>query len=167
MTQSLTGRTRSMRVPLPISRSGFGLGTSILTTDGAIPVEFLEPGDRVITQDRGAVRLARTIARSVPAADLVRVRPAALSPDTPARDLVLSARQKIVLTGWRAQAMFARPAVLVEIGRLVDGDYISRLTGDRPMQLIQLAFDDARHVIALAGGTLLAATPALPAPSRA
>lgn len=34
--------------------SGIGPGTMILTTDGEMPVEWLAPGDRVITRDHGA-----------------------------------------------------------------------------------------------------------------
>ncbi|HHS94811.1 MAG TPA: hypothetical protein ENK63_05690, partial [Rhodobacterales bacterium] len=57
MTQTRSGQARSLRVPLPLSRAGFGAGTPILTTEGALPVEYLSPGDRIITRDRGAVPL--------------------------------------------------------------------------------------------------------------
>jgi Hint domain len=167
MTQIETGGARSVRVTLPLSRSGFGLGTGILTTDGELPVEFLEPGDRIVTFDRGAIALSRVIVRSVPASALVRVRPAVLDAKGDGRDFLLSAQQKIVLRGWRAKAMFGKPAVLVAADRLVDGAHMARLTGSTPMRLFQLVFDDARHVVQVAGGTMLAASARLPVVTRA
>lgn len=41
----------------------FRLGTIILTLDGAIPIEFLSPGDRVIT--RAGARVLRAVTGSV------------------------------------------------------------------------------------------------------
>lgn len=34
--------------------SGFGPGTIVMTTDGEMPVEWLAPGDKMITRDHGA-----------------------------------------------------------------------------------------------------------------
>lgn len=167
MSQTETGRARSIRVALPLSRAGFGLGTGILTTEGELPVEFLEPGDRIITHDRGAVALSRVIVRAAPVHEFVRLRPAALHPEDAGRDILISARQQIVLRGWMAQAMFGRPAALVEAGRLIDGDHISRPAGNAPARLFQLVFDDGRHILTLAGGRLLAPSAAVPVPASA
>lgn len=168
MTQIETGHTRSFRVALPLSRSGFGLGAGILTTDGELPVEFLEPGDRIVTHDRGAVALSRLIVRMVPASAMIRVRPSVLVPEGGGgRDFYISADQMIVLRGWQARAMFGKPAALVKAARLVDGAHMARLAGTEPMRLFQLAFDDARHVIQVAGGTLLAASAKLPVVAHA
>jgi len=43
-----------MSIELTYSKlSGFGPGAMITTTDGELPVEWLEPGDCVLTRDRG------------------------------------------------------------------------------------------------------------------
>lgn len=166
MTQIKTGRARSFRVALPLSRSGFGLGTGILTTEGELPIEFLEPGDRIVTHDCGAIALSRLIVRAVPASAMIRVRPSVLHPEGEGRDFLVFAQQKIVLRGWRARAMFGKPAALVEAARLVDGAYMARLSGTEPMRLFQLAFDDAQHVIQVAGSTMFAASARLPVIAR-
>lgn len=158
MTQTETGGARSIRVSLPITRSGFGLGTGVLTTDGELPVEFLEPGDRIVTLDRGAVRLARVAVRMVPASATLRVRPLALDPARSAHSFVISTRQKILLRDWRARIIYGKRMALVEAARLVDGAYIIRMAGGAPTRLFQLVFDDGPHVLHLAGGTMLAAT---------
>ncbi len=129
-------------------------------------MEFLEPGDRIVTYDRGAVRLARVIQRIVAANTMVQVRPPVLDPAAGARDFLVSARQKILLTDWRAMALLGKRAGLVEAGRLVDGTYMTRLTGTAPTRLFQLVFDDARHALQLAGGTMLAASDRPPVSAR-
>ena len=75
MTRTTTGNTRATRVSPPLCHHGIGLGTGVLTADGELPVEFLEPGDRVVTYDKGLVRLDRTEVRLVPASDALRLRP--------------------------------------------------------------------------------------------
>ncbi|OIP88043.1 MAG: hypothetical protein AUK37_00100 [Rhodobacterales bacterium CG2_30_65_12] len=146
-----------------MNRSGFGLGTGILTTEGELPIEFLEPGDRIITHDCGAIALSRLIVRTVPACAMIRVRPAMLHTKGEGRDFFVLARQKIVLRGWQVRAMFGQPAALVAAARLVDGVHMARLSGTEPMRLFQLVFDDARHLLVVAGGTMLAASARLPA----
>ncbi|WP_460273319.1 hypothetical protein [Celeribacter sp. ULVN23_4] len=48
------GRNSSKRLDvrdiLPNHDKGLLLGTKVMTADGALPVEYLEPGDRVITR---------------------------------------------------------------------------------------------------------------------
>lgn len=154
MTPIHSGRTRAIRVALPLSRAGIGIGTDILTCDGILPIEYLVPGDRLITRDRGSVVLRGLSLREVPAHETVRVTPAALDPDTTARSFLLSARQTVLVSGWQARAMFAKPAALVEIGRLADGRFIRRGAGDGPTRLFQPVLDGGRHALPLAGGAL-------------
>ena len=44
--------------------NGLPCGTEVMTADGALPVEYLEPGDRVIT--RGGMRRLRAIDTPAP-----------------------------------------------------------------------------------------------------
>jgi hypothetical protein len=158
MSQIETGGARGIRVPLPVTRSGFGLGTGILTTDGELPVEFLESGDRIVTLDRGAVRLARVAVCIMPAHATLWVRPVALDPPQATNSFAVSARQKILLRDWRARIIYGKRMALVEAARLVDGAHFVRMAGNAPTRLYQLVFDDGPHVLHLAGGTMLAAT---------
>lgn len=163
MSQASPGHARSIRVPLSLCRSGLGPGTGVLTSDGELPVEFLEPGDRIITFDRGAVPLARIVTRIVPRAQVMRVRPSVLDPDGAGHDFLISAQNRLLLRDWRASALFGKHTALVEAGRLADGAHIARLGGEGTLRLFQLHFDDAQHLVQIAGGRFQAASARMPA----
>lgn len=163
MTRITAGTTRDPRVSPPPCRNGIGLGTGVFTSDGELPVEYLEPGDRIVTYDRGYVRLAGVDVRMVPASDALRLRPSVLDPDGNGRDVILSTRQQVLVRDWRARIMWNRPLALVEARRLVDGAHLARLSGSQPVRLFQLRFDDRQHLIEIAGGTILLASARMPA----
>lgn len=119
-------------------------GTLVLTGDGALPVDYLDPGDRVVTRDGGAVILRgmEITRRSVPAVTIAR---GALGGNRPDRDTVLPAGQQVLLRDWRAKALFGQDRALAPLGRLVDGTYV-RDSGLRRLTLIRLIFD-APHII--------------------
>ncbi|MGH1367311.1 MAG: Hint domain-containing protein [Maritimibacter sp.] len=154
MTHTSVGTTkaRAIRVSLPLCRSGLGLGTGVQTSEGELPVEFLAPGDKIVTFDAGLVTLSRVDVRTVPMRELVRIRPSVLSEHGQGRDVVLSARQKLLIRDWRAPVMFGKSAALVEARKLVDGAYMTQLTGTAPMRMFQLMFDTEQHVIQLTQG---------------
>ncbi|MAM61242.1 Hint domain-containing protein [Maritimibacter sp. UBA3975] len=157
MTQimSRVAQGQPLRVTIPLCRSGLGLGTNVMTTDGSIPVEFLTPGDGIITYDRGVVTLENVTVRTVPMAEVVRIRPSVLDENGDGRDIVISARQKMLVRDWRAQAMFGKPAALIEARRLADGAYVTQLTGPAPMRLFQLSFKGRQHLIQVMPGLQL------------
>ena len=167
MTQTETGRARSFRVALPTCGSGIGLGTGVLTADGELPVEYLIPGDRVLTHDAGLQPLAQIVTRTVAASEIVRLRPRVLDPTTGRRDLLISARQRLLIRDWRARAVFGQKAVLVEAARLVDGSYMARLDGAAPMRLYQLVFARSQHLVYLGESQLLATSARRPGKVRA
>ena len=120
-------------------------GTELLTLAGALPVEALYPGDRVITRDAGAQVLRRISRHDVPAdMRFVFIRKDALG-GKPVGDLLLPADQRILLRDWRAQALFGTPAARVPLSRLVDGEVIC-WSDTRPEALLTLQFDRA-HVL--------------------
>jgi hypothetical protein len=100
--------------------SGLEAGTAIMTLRGEVAVEDLRPGDRVVTRDRGAVRLRHVdtrVARVMP----VRIAAGLLGPMRPPRDLLLGPGTQILLRGapgWNGQGPL--PAAL-----LVDGDFVT------------------------------------------
>ncbi len=143
--------------------SGLGRGTEIWTTDGILPIEFLEPGDRIVTFDLGAVPVSRISSYRVPASRIVQVLPEALVPRRPGTRLALSSRQPLMLRDWRARAMFGKRMAFVEAGRLVDGEFIRRAPDAEPTLLFQLEFDDCQHVLPLADGALHVTSAPLPA----
>jgi len=132
----------------PAPKAGFVVGTVLLTQDGEMPVEFLSPGDRIITRDSGfaqleAIRCRRTLTHAICFAA------GSLGDMRPDQDLVLPAAQMVLIRDWRAQAMFGVDQALVRADGLVDGEFI-RDTGPQKMRLYQLQFANP-HVI-YAGG---------------
>jgi hypothetical protein len=167
MSQASSGQARSFRVAIPSCRSGLAPGTGVLTTDGELPVEFLEPGDRIVTYDRGAIPLARIVTWIVPRAEVVRVRPSVLDPIGAGRDFLISAQTRLLLRDWRAPALFGKPSALVEFARLADGAHIARLGGEGTLRLFQLHFDDCQHLVQIAGGRYRVVSARMPARARA
>lgn len=119
-------------------------GTRLLTLDGELPVEFLSPGDRIITRDSGMAVL-RDVRVMDADCETVTVRAGSLGHTRPDADMVLPATQRVLVRDWRAEALFGMKAALVPVKRLVDGDFVS-VGPKRRMRLIQLVFD-APHIL--------------------
>jgi len=166
MNQAQTGRARTIRVPLPSCRSGIGPGTGVLTAEGEIPAEFLNPGDRIVTHDAGMQVLSGVMTRKVPAREVIRVAPAEIDPEGRGRAFLISAGQRILLRDWRARAIFGQPQALVEAARLEDGAFFAPLTGDAPVTLFQLMFKTGQHIVYLDEMRLMAASARLPVAAR-
>ncbi|MCE8554402.1 Hint domain-containing protein [Ruegeria pomeroyi] len=145
----------------PVPEAGFLAGTVLLTQDGEMPVEFLSPGDRIITRDRGFVPL-RHLTRACQTVRAIRFAAGSLGDTRPDCDLILPAGQPVLIRDWRAQALFGTSQAMVRADALVDGEFIRDL-GPRDMSLFQLHFD-AAHVL-YAGG-LEVAGQCLPASDR-
>lgn len=125
--------------------AGIALGTRVATLDGLLPVEYLGPGDRVITRS-GMCRLRA--ATSVPTRGrLVQVAPGALGHDRPERALLLGEGTPVLIRDWRAEALFGRKEALVEVSRLLDGQFIARAAGAKT-RLFALHFDAAEVIYA-------------------
>jgi Hint domain len=118
---------------------GILAGTSVLTLEGEIPVQFLAPGDRVITRS-GARKLVHVAVHTVECADVIRIKASALGHDRPGDDMILAPGQLIHVRDWRAKALYGTAEAAVPAARLVDGDYIRH---DRLLEarFFTLAFD--------------------------
>jgi hypothetical protein len=134
---------------------GIAHGTPVLTLRGAVAVQDLIPGERIITRDRGPCAL-RTISHRDTTEGLVQVAPGALGQDRPDAPTWLPETQTVLLRNWRAEAQFGKPHILVSAGRLVDGAGMTRAEPKAPMRLYTLMFD-APHVIYAAGIEVLSA----------
>ncbi|MHC0053132.1 Hint domain-containing protein [Actibacterium sp. D379-3] len=122
-----------------IDPGGLAEGTTILTLDGALPVEFLSPGDRIVTRN-GARSLRRLTAHRLTGAPY-RISPGALGHDNPDREMFLAPGQKLLIRDWRAQALYGAKQALVPVARLADGTYIARAAGKVGLRLYALEFD--------------------------
>lgn len=116
-------------------------GTSVLTLNGKFPVSQLECGDRVLTIDHG-YRPIRWIGRSTVAASgadaPVLFRKGALNNSD---DLIVSPRNRIMLSGWRAELLFGECEVLAAAQDLVNGTSVIQLEGGT-VTYVYLMFDE-------------------------
>lgn len=115
-------------------------GTSVLTLDGELPVEFLQPGDRVLTR-AGMRRLKQVEVSVVQNARVVCIAHGTLGVDRPAEDVMVSAAQQILVRDWRAKAMFGTNSAMIPAAKLADGEYIRGLTVAEA-RFFTLSFDE-------------------------
>lgn len=125
--------------------AGIAAGTAILTLDGALPVDFIEPGDRIVT--RSGMRVVREVAVRRWSGPAMRIAAGALGEGRPEQDLILPAATPVLLRdGWARLPDGARQAV-VPLGRLADGARIAPVTA-LSLRLYDLRFDRAETVYA-------------------
>lgn len=118
--------------------SGLALGAQVATLEGMLPVEYLSPGDRIVT--RAGARVLRGLSTLPLVTQLVCIAPGALGHDRPTGALMLGAGTQVLVRDWRAQAMFGTAQALVAVARLVDGHFVTRVADVRT-RLFTLHFD--------------------------
>lgn len=139
---------------------GIAAGSTVLTLMGAIPVEFIAPGDRVIT--RTGARVVRSVDIAVVKnSDVVRISEGVLDKDRPEADILVSPEQQILIRDWRAKAIASKSQANVSAARLTDGEYIRKEFTDE-IWMISLRFD-APETIYANGLELLCEPVAVPA----
>jgi len=100
----------------PKSLSGFGPGVMIETAEGPQPVEWLRPGDLLLTRDHGYQPLlwvGRSALDEANVAKPMRIVAGALGERTPERDLILSPDHHILLSAPQIELYFAESEVFV------------------------------------------------------
>ncbi|MDM7931198.1 Hint domain-containing protein [Tabrizicola sp.] len=136
----------------------FTLGTLIDTPSGPQAVESLKVGDLVLTRDHGAQPL-RWIGRVVLTASHLAWHPehqpiciaeGALAPGVPSQDLRLSPQHRVLVSGWKAELLFAETEVLVPAVALCNDRGISLARSAHEVVYLHLLFD--RHEIIFAEG---------------
>lgn len=131
-------------------------GSIVLTLDGALPVEYLSPGDRVITRDSGTATL-RAMRHRHARLPAVAITPGSLGHMRPGHEVTLPAAQEILVRDWRAAALFGASRALVPVLRLADGRFI-RALGEVDLSLFELQFDRP-HILYVDGLELASGTP--------
>lgn len=134
---------------------GITAGTCVLTLEGEMPVQFLAPGDRVIT--RSGARVLKDIRVTVLRdAAMVRISASALGHERPEEDMFVAPSQPVLVRDWRAKALYGKDVAMVEAQRLADGGYI-RKEVVAELRLFTLVFE--REEVVYAGGLELACAP--------
>ncbi len=125
--------------------TGLAAGARVATSDGDLPVEFLQPGDRIVT--RAGMRVLRDIRVIRYSGPAIRVSAHALGPDHPGLDMILPEAAQVLVRDWRAQAMFGQAQAMVAVAWLVDDEFI-RNTDVADLQVFELCFDSPQVVYA-------------------
>ncbi len=102
---------------------GILAGTRIRTLEGDLPVEFIEPGDRIITCS-GAIRVVAVSTSLRRFAPVVRLAASTIRHCQPEADLVLSPGQRVMIRDWRATSLYGAAAAAVPAARLADGKFV-------------------------------------------
>lgn len=136
----------------------FVAGTRIQTETGDVPVEWLRPGVRVMTADRGLVPVAWvgqmrvTAAECATDADLmpVRIKVGALGGGLPKRELLLSGQHRVLVRSRIAERMFEAEEVLVAAKHLVGMPGITAATDAGDLTYVHFLCN--RHEVVMAEG---------------
>lgn len=136
----------------------FVRGTLIETEHGAVAIEDLVPGMRIMTRDRGLQPLrwigSRVLCSKALAVNAnmrpIRIRARALGNDLPRRDLLVSPQHRVLVRSRIAQKMFGAAEVLVAAKQLLQIEGID-IAQDMPsVEYFHFLFD--RHEIVLSEG---------------
>ncbi len=134
---------------------GVVAGTAVLTADGALPVEHLDAGDRIVT--RSGMRVLRGVSvQLVHRAAMVRIGADTLGVGRPADAVLVAPGTGILIRDWRARALFGTAQAMVPARRLVDGALI-RTEAMSDVRLFALHFD--RDEVIYAGGLEIGCAP--------
>lgn len=128
------------------SAPGMLAGSMVRTLEGVLPVEYLTPGDRIVTR-AGARRLTSVSITVRKMVRLVRIRASSMGHDRPDQDLLLSPDQPVIIRDWRAQALYGVSVAAIPASRLADGEFICVET-HRSARLFTLRFDDEEVIYA-------------------
>ncbi|SFR53647.1 Hint domain-containing protein [Litoreibacter janthinus] len=125
----------------------FAAGTLIETKNGLVEVQYLQPGDMVMTRDAGLQELTWTGGRRVEATgDLapIVITKGALGNT---RDLVVSPQHRMLIEGWQAELLFGEAEVFVKAKDIVNDDTIYIREGGK-VNYHHILFDDHQVVFA-------------------
>lgn len=131
----------------------FTAGTMIRTVSGEVAVEDLVVGDMVMTADHGAqpVRwVGRRRANATRDLAPVRIKAGALGEQNPAQDLLVSPWHRVLVSSWKAQALYGESEVLIPARDLVNDSTIRVATDLDSVEYVHVMFD--QHEIIFGNG---------------
>ncbi|MBE1282584.1 MAG: hypothetical protein GJ676_04655 [Rhodobacteraceae bacterium] len=128
----------------------FVAGTHLMTARGALTVEHLRVGDRVLTRDNGYQPIRWIASRTCPA--IGALTPIRIKADTlgNTNDLLVSPQHRLLVCGWRAELLFGETEVLVPAKYLCNDDTIRPAHDTEQVTYFHILFD--RHEIIYAEG---------------
>lgn len=135
--------------------AGIVLGTPVLTLDGEMPVEFIMPGDRVITRN-GMRKVVQVEVTRVENARVVAISRDSMGVGRPTEEMFVAPNQPVLIRDWRAKALYGKAEALIPAARLCDGEFIR---GDilPEARFVTLRFEGPEVIYA--GGMELACAP--------
>lgn len=129
MMRNTTERQRPVTlagaIPEVQSVAELAIGTPVLTLDGDIPVEFLEPGDRVITRD--GIETLIDISHRWYTGPLIHTGQPVPGRSRHIKMTRLTPETKVLMRDWRTGVIYGNRAALVAAEQLVDGDEAIRV----------------------------------------
>ncbi|WP_287372327.1 Hint domain-containing protein [Oceanithermus sp.] len=137
--------------------AGLCEGTRVMTLEGNLPVEYLAPGDRIVT--RQGARILRRIQVQPLQDGPVVVRRGALGPGLPAAELRLAPAQAVHLRGWRGRRLYGSDLSCVPVARLIDGESICRSEQPEQPNAYRLELDEPAVIYAEGVEVMSAALP--------
>ncbi|MGL4321945.1 MAG: Hint domain-containing protein [Paracoccaceae bacterium] len=151
MTAQLQGRVADTDLTATRVTKGMAQGTVVLTADGLLPVEFLAPGDRIITRD--GLRVLVDVSVHVMVGEVVRISASSQGHARPEEDVILGCDQALLIRDWRAKALYGAAQAMVPVARMVDGELIRR---EKTNGLRMYVLEFASPVVVYAGGLEMA-----------
>lgn len=142
MFQTHTGHATGHYASAPIltTRAGLCAGTRVMTLDGHLPVEYLNPGDHIITSD-GTRQLKALHAFRLTDCP-VSIRRDAFGPGRPVAELRLGPDQQIRPRDWRGGALWGSDLDTLPVERLIDRDRLAWAEHPGELLAYQLEFHD-------------------------
>ena len=145
---------------IELDLQGLAAGTMVLTAEGALPVEYLAAGDRVVTQS-GLRAVQAVTVQTVKRAAMVLIGVDMLGVGRPDTDVLVAAGQTVLIRDWRAQAMYGRAQALIPAARLVDGQVIrAEALSDARLFALQFSADQVIYAGGLEFGSAPQRVPA-------
>lgn len=115
-------------------------GTRVLTVKGYVPIEELQAGDRIIT--RNGMRSLMALHVEEHAIRPIHVGQGTLGFNRPTETIMMAPDQEVMVRDWRAEMLFGRDMVIVNINTIVDGKYIAQDETLATHKVFQLHFAD-------------------------
>lgn len=136
----------------------FTPGTLIKTRLGAVAVEDLETGDRVLTRDNGYRAIRWAGKRHLSASDIAQkpslapilIRAGALGPNLPEVDMMVSPQHRVLISTLNTQLLFGEDEVLIMAHDLLTLDGVEQAIPEDGVTYIHFMFDS--HELVLSDG---------------